>query len=132
MTFTNEIKLNIHMRIFFKHKNTDIPAHLESFMANRIRGIAKFFSHDAHAYIDVEKTSTSHHGNDLFYVSIRLRDAGHEFFTEEYADDIRKAFDRAYAENYRVIRKQRSRLRDVSRKAGSRLKRIFRRGKTNF
>lgn len=120
------------MRIFFKNKNTDIPAHLETFMANRIDGIAKFFADDAHAYVDVEKTSNSHNGNDLFYVSIRLRDGGQEFFTEEYADDVRKAFDRAYAENYRIIRKQRGRLRDVSRKAGSHLKKIFRRGKTNF
>ena len=35
-------------------------------------GLNKFFSWDTNAYIDIEQTHQSHHGHDLYYVSIKI------------------------------------------------------------
>lgn len=115
------------MQIFFQTKKIELHPEEQNFMARRIEGLNKFFSSHAHAYIDVEKTRANHKGHDLFYVSINIDDGPHKYFTEEYQADTRKAFDEAYGDMYRVIRKDRGRSQAVLKSAGRRFKKLFQR-----
>jgi len=117
------------MNIYFQAKNVEIHPNIKDTMANRMYGLNKFFSWDTNAYIDIERTRQSHHGHDLYYVSIKIDDAHNQYFTEEYKENVRKAFDHAYGDMFRVVRSHRSKSRNIARKAGSKIKRIFKRQK---
>lgn len=116
------------MNIFFQVRNIDIDQSSKEGMANRMYGLNKFFSPDARAFIDVEKTRASHNGHDLYYVSIHLEDGKDRYFTEDYQENVRKSFDHAYGELFRIVRDDRSKSRSIAKKAGAQLKKIFRRG----
>ena len=115
------------MQIFFQTRKMELSPDEKAFMARRIEGLNKFFSHYAHAYIDVEKTRGGRNGDDLYYTSIRIDDAPHHYFAEEYQADVRKSFDNAYADLYRIIRKDRSKAQRIMKSAGRRFKNLFRR-----
>ncbi len=117
------------MNIYFQSKNIDLYQDTKNMMANRMYGLNKFFSHDTNAYIDVERTRASHNGDDLYHVSIKIDDAHNQYFAEEYKENIRKAFDHAYGDMFRMVRSHRSKSRNLARRAGARIKRIFRRQK---
>ncbi len=115
------------MQIFFRTKKVDLQQHEKDFMVRRIEGLNKFFSPYAYVYIDVEKTKGQQKAPDLYYVSISIEDGKYQYFTEESQDSIRKAFDNAYGDMYRVIRKDRGKARAVLKSAGRRFKNLFRR-----
>lgn len=117
------------MNIFFHAKNLEISQESKQAMANRMYGLNKFFSIDTHAYIDIERTRQSHHGHDLYYVSIKIDDPHHQYFTEEYKENIRSAFDHAYGDMFRVVRSHRSKSRNLAKKAHQKIKRLFKRNK---
>ncbi|MCI5051192.1 MAG: HPF/RaiA family ribosome-associated protein [Candidatus Pacebacteria bacterium] len=117
------------MNIYFRAKDLNIPSESKQMMANRLFGLNKFFSYDTNAYVDVEQTHQSHHGHDLFYVSIKIDDPHNQYFTEEYRENIRSAFDHAYGDMFRVVRSHRSKSRNLARKAGQKIKRLFRKNK---
>lgn len=117
------------MNIYFQFKNIEIDHDTKEMMANRMYGLNKFFTHDTNAYIDVEKTRQAHHGHDLYYASIKIDDPLNQYFTEEYKEDIRMAFDHAYGDMFRVVRSHRSKSRNLARRAGAKIKRVFKRQK---
>lgn len=114
------------MQIFFQTKKTEVNINDKNYMARRIEGLRKFFSEHAHAYVDLERTRASHHGHDLYYVSIRIEDGHYKYFAEEYQSDIRKSFDHAYGDIYRIIRNDRSKSRSMLKSAGQAFKKILR------
>jgi ribosome-associated translation inhibitor RaiA len=118
------------MNIYFQSKNLDLYQDTKNMMINRMNGLNKFFQKDTNAYVDVERT-TNHHNNgpDIYHVSIKIDDPLNQYFTEEYQENIRKAFDGAYGDMFRVVRSHRSKSRNLARRAGARIKRIFRRQK---
>ena len=115
------------MNIYFQTKDVEMHPDEKNFMANRLYGLNKFFSYDTSAYVDIKRT-TRHHNNapDLYYVSIKIDDPLNQYFTEEYKDDARKAFDHAYGDMFRVVRSHRSKSRNLARRAGAHIKKIFR------
>jgi|AntAceMinimDraft_6_1070360.scaffolds.fasta_scaffold21331_2 ribosome-associated translation inhibitor RaiA len=115
------------MNIYFHTGNIDVHPYEKEYMANRMNGLDKFFRIGTHGYIDIEKTRASHHGTNLYYVSVVISDARIDYFTEEYSESIREAFDRSYGEIFRIIRDERSRSRTLIRKAGQQIKNLFRR-----
>ena len=115
------------MQIFFQTKRIDLDENEKAFMVRRIEGLNKFFSPHAHVYIDVEQTRASHNGRDLYYVSLKINDGRYRYFTEEYQDSVRKAFNNAFGDMYRVVRKDRGRAQAILKSAGRRFKRLFRR-----
>jgi ribosome-associated translation inhibitor RaiA len=115
------------MNIFFQTRNMDVSQKLRDIMANRLYGLSKFLSTDAQVFVSVEKTRASQSGDDLFYVSLNIEDGSERYFTEEYADDVRNSFDQSYREIFRIIRDERGRSRNLARRAGARLKKLFRR-----
>lgn len=115
------------MNIFFRTKDLVIPDNSKQTMVNRMNGLRKFFSWEANAYIDIEQTHQSHNGHDLYYVSIKIDDPHNQYFTEEYKESVRAAFDHAYGDMFRVVRSHRSKSRNLARKAGDKIKKIFKR-----
>ncbi len=113
------------MQIFFKTRRVELYIDEKNFIARRIENLEKFFSPDAHAYIDVEQTRVSNSGDDLFYVSITIEDGKYNYFADEYGSDIRKAFDSSYGDIYRMIRNDRSKSRKLLRSTGRTIKRIL-------
>lgn len=117
------------MNIHFQTKNIEIDQNEKNFIANRMYSLNKFFSWDTNAYIDIERTNPSNHGEHLFYVSIKIDDPYNQYFTEEYRENTRKAFDFAYSDMFRVVRSHRSKSRILARKAGAKIKKFFKRQK---
>ena len=117
------------MDIFFQARNLELDHQIKDFMANRMYGLSKFFSPHVQAFVDVQKTRSSHHGEDLYYISIAIEDGKHRYFTEEYQENVRKTFDHAYGEIFRIVRDDRSKARRITRKAGASLKKLFKRGR---
>lgn len=117
------------MQIFFKTRKIDLHPHEQNFMARRIENLGKFFSVNSHTYVDVEQTRASHNGQDLFYISLTIEDGKYNYFAEEYQGDIRKAFDHAYGDIYRIIRNDRSKSRKLLRSAGRAFKKILKKRK---
>ena len=115
------------MNIYFQTKNLEVTQYEKNMMANRMYGLNKFFSWDTHAYIDIERTRSSQHGQDLYYVSIKIDDPQNQYFTEEYRENVRKAFDEAYGDMFRVVRSHRSKSRNLARRAGAHIKCILKR-----
>lgn len=113
------------MQIFFQTKKTEVNTHDQDYMARRIDGMQKFFSPYAHVYIDLERTRASHHGDDLYHVSIKIEDGRYKYFSEEYKSNIRESFDYAYGDIYRIIRKDRSKSSTMLKSAGRAFKKIF-------
>jgi ribosome-associated translation inhibitor RaiA len=118
------------MNIYFQSKNLEINQDTKNMMANRMHGLNKFFPHDTNAYITIERT-THHHNNgpEIYYVSIKIDDPHNQYFTEEYQENIRKAFDHAYGDMFRVVRSHRSKSRNLAKRAGQRIKKFFKRHK---
>lgn len=117
------------MNIYFQAKNVEIQDDFKQFMAERMYGLNKFFSPHANAYVDMEKTHNSHNGNDLYYLSIKIDDPIQLYFVEEYRENLRKAFDHAYENSFRVVRNERKKTRSLARRASASLKRLFKKGK---
>lgn len=117
------------MNIYFQTKNIDVSQNEKNFMANRMYGLNKFFSWDTNTYIDIERTRQSHNGHDLYYVSIKIDDPHHQYFAEEYRENVRSAFDHAYGDAFRLVRKHRGRKGNIARKAARKLKQLFKRQK---
>ena len=117
------------MNVYFQYKNLTLNDDLKEIISNRMDGMNKFFSPDAKAFVDVQRTRSSNNGNDLYCVSIKLQDAKYNYFTDDYQESIRKAFDEAYAELFRMVRNERSRSRVLARRASARIKNMFRRRK---
>ena len=101
--------------------------HDEQFMARRIENLKKFFSPYVYVYIDIEQTKGGKLESDLFYVSIRVEDGALHYFVDEYQENLRKAFDHAFGDIFRVIRNDRSRSRRLLKSAGRGFKRVFKR-----
>ena len=117
------------MNIYFQTKNIDIHPNIKDTMANRMYGLNKFFSWDTNAYIDIQRTRQNQHGHDLYYVSIKIDDPLNQYFTEEYKENVRKAFDHAYGDIFRVIRSHRGKSRNLARQAGTKIKNLLKRKK---
>lgn len=117
------------MNIYFQTKNIDLHPHEKEMMANRMYGLNKFFSWDTNAYIDIERTRQSQHGDDLYYASIKIDDPTNQYFTEEYKENVRKAFDHAYGDMFRVVRSHRGKSRNIARRAGAKIKKMLTRRK---
>lgn len=115
------------MNIFFQVRNLVLDENEKMFMARRIEGLHKFFSKDAHVYIDAERTRPDLHGDDLYRVSLRIQDGHYQYFTEDYLENVRKSFDHAYGEMFRMVRNDRSRSRTLARRARNKIKKIFKR-----
>lgn len=115
------------MNIYFQSKNLDIPQDTKNMMANRMYGLNKFFAPDTNAYVNIERTTSQNNGPDIYYVSLKIDDPHNQYFTEEYQENIRKAFDGAYGDMFRVVRSHRSKSRNLARRAGQRIKKIFKR-----
>lgn len=115
------------MEIFFQTQDIQINSYIKDHIAGRMYGLNKFFSSSAKAYIDIKKTRASNSGDDLYYVSVNIEDGKHQYFTEEYEENIRKAFDEAYQEMFRMVRNDRSKSRNLARKAQAQIKKLLRR-----
>jgi len=113
------------MNIYFQTKSVEINQREKNFMAHRLYRFNTFFSWDTNAYIDIERTRPSHHGDDLYYVSIKIDDPQNQYFTEEYQENIRKAFDQAYRDMFRVVRSHRNKSRNLARRAGAKIKKLL-------
>lgn len=114
------------MEIFFQLHDVHINDYIKEHIAARLQGLDKFFHHTAKAYVDIKKTNSSNSGDHLFYVSIHIEEGKFRYFTEEYEENIRKAFDEAYQEMFRIVRDDRSKSRSLARRAGAQLKRLLR------
>lgn len=117
------------MNIYFHTKNIEVSQYEKNFMANRLYGLNKFFSYDANAYVDIDRAHQSHNGYDLYHVSIKIDDPSHQYFAEEYRENVKTAFDHAYGDVFRLIRKHRGRKGNIARRARRRLKKLFKRQK---
>ena len=117
------------MQIFFQAQKIEIQPGEQDFMARRIEGLSKFFSPQAHTYIDVEQTRPSHNGQDIFRVAIHIEDGSARYFVDGNEGSVRKAFDEVYADLYRSVRNDRSRSRTVLKSAGRKFKNLFTRRK---
>ncbi len=117
------------MQIFFKTRRIELYTEEQNFMVRRIENLRKFFTSNAHAYIDVEQTRTDNSGQDLFYVSITIEDGKYNYFADEYQSDIRKAFNHSYGDVYRIIRNDRSKSRKLLRSTGRAFKKMLRKRK---
>ena len=117
------------MNIYFQSKNLEITQDTKNMMANRMYGLNKFFAHDTSAFITVERSTAHNNGPDVYYVSIKIDDPHNQYFTEEYQENIRKAFDHAYGDMFRVVRSHRSKSRNLVRRTGRRIKKFFKRQK---
>lgn len=115
------------MNIFFQTHNIELGEHEKHIMSRRIEGLHKFFSPNAHVYIDVERTRVDQHGEDLYRVSIRIEDAQLHYYTEDFQDTIQNSFNHAYGDMFHMVRNDRSRSRTLARKAGKRIKNFFKR-----
>ncbi len=115
------------MQIFFQTKKIEIHKEEKDFIAHRIEGLRKFFSPHAHSYIDIERTTAHNNAKELYYVSIRINDGEHKYFSEGHEGDIRTAFDDAYSDIYRIIRNDRSKSRSILKSAGRKFKNFIRR-----
>lgn len=113
------------MNIYFQTKNIEVHDEVKQKIANRLKGLQKFFSWDTKAYIDLKRTNTSHHGHDLYYASVRIDAPEHEYFAEEYKENIHLAFDHAYGDIFRIIRSHRSKSRNLARRARTKIKSLF-------
>lgn len=114
------------MNIYFQTKNTESHDDLKQSIAERITGLDKFFPPFTNIYIDMEKTHSSHKGNDLYYVSLNIDDRGQHYFVEEYRENLKKAFDFAYESIERIVKNDRNKSRNLTRRAASRIKKLFR------
>lgn len=117
------------MHTSFQTRNLTLDLNQTSSMEERVQDLKKFFSDNAHTYIDVEKTRNRQNGDDLYHVSIQIEDGKFRYFTEAYEEDVRSAFDRSFNEMRRMVREDKSKLRDLTRRAGLQLKKLFRRKK---
>jgi len=115
------------MNIYFQKKNIDIYAQDQDVMAERMCGLNKFFLYGTHVYVDLERTRASHNGRDLYYASIHISEQGKKYFAEEYRENLHKAFSYAYENILRVVRNDKSKARNIARKAGQKIKSIFKR-----
>jgi|AntRauTorckE6833_2_1112554.scaffolds.fasta_scaffold64027_2 ribosome-associated translation inhibitor RaiA len=114
------------MNIFFQTQHIEIDQAMKDFMASRLYGLQKFISKDSQIFVNAEKTRASHNGNDLYFISLSISDAQYRYYTEEYQQNIRKTFDNAYEEMVRIVRNDKRKERNLARRAGSRIKNLFR------
>ena len=117
----------IIMNIFFQTRNLELDQDMRDVIANRLYGLSKFLTPDAQIFVSVEKTRASHNGDDLYYISLNVEDGAHRYFTEEYSEAVRSSLDQSYQEIFRIIRDERGKSQSLARRAGSRLKKLFRR-----
>ena len=115
------------MHIFCQTKKIELERGEQDFMAARIEGLAKFFEPDAHTYVDIEKTRSSHNGEDLYYIAIHVKEGVVRYFVDGYQENIRKTFDNVYADLYRNIRNDRSKSRELLKSARRNIKDFFKR-----
>jgi ribosome-associated translation inhibitor RaiA len=115
------------MHIFFQTKKIELDRDEQDFMAHRVEGLAKFFTPETHTYIDVEKTRSSHNGEDLFYIAIHVKEGAVRYFVDGYHENVRKTFDNVYADLYRSIRNDRSKSRELLKAAQRKIKGFFKR-----
>ncbi|MFT7327856.1 MAG: ribosome-associated translation inhibitor RaiA [Crocinitomicaceae bacterium] len=115
------------MNIYFQTTNIKVTQDEKNFMANRMYVLNKFFSWDTSTYIEIERTRKSYNGHDLYYVSIKIDDPEYQYFAEEYRENVRSAFDHAYGDAFRLVRSHRSKSRNLVRRAGLKIKRLFKR-----
>lgn len=114
--------------VFFQKHNISVDDHDLQLMMRRIEGLAKFFGSEAQVYVDLECMRPSQqHGDDLYRASLRIEEASLHYFTEDFQEHIKKAFDHAYRDMYRMVRNDRSRSRRLARKAGKHIKGILKR-----
>lgn len=117
------------MNIFFQSQNMDLDPAMKDFMASRLYGLEKFFSEHAQLYVNVEKTRSSHNGDDLYHISLQVDDGKYRYYTDESQENVRKAFDDVYDEMFRIVRDDKKKERSLARRAGAHLKKLFRRKK---
>lgn len=115
------------MNIFFQSQHMELDQSMKDSMTTRLHGLEKFFSEHAQIFVNVEKTRSSYNGDDLYFVSLQTDDGKYRYYTEEHEESVRKAFDNAYDEMFRVVRDDKQKARSLARKAGAQLKKLFRR-----
>lgn len=115
------------MNIFFQSQNLELDQTMKNSMTARLSGLEKFFSPEAQISVSVEKTRSSHNGDDLYFVSLQIEDGKYRYYTDEYEENVRKSFDNAYDEMFRIVRDDKKKSRSLARRAGAQLKKLFRR-----
>ena len=115
------------MQIFFQTRRVELEDNDTEYIKGRIDKLQKkFFSDSAQFFVTVEKTRGDLHGDDLYEVSIRAEDGPEHYFAEDHRDTIINSFDAAYADLYRLIRKERGRTRALLKSAGRKIKQMLR------
>lgn len=115
------------MNIFFQTRKIDLLPDEEIFIARRLENLQKFFSPHVHVYVDIQQSRGGRLGSDLFYVSLKIEDGRFHYFADEYQENLRKAFDHAFGDIFRIIRNDRSRSRRLLKGARRGFKNIFKR-----
>ena len=115
------------MNTFFQTQHLDLDIDTQSGMVSKMEGLNRFFSPDAKAFINIEKTRASNNGDDLYYLSIQIEDGKYQYYTKEEEESVQAAFNQAYAELFRIVRDDKRKSRSLARRAGQSLKNLFRR-----
>ncbi len=115
------------MNIFFQTQHIEVQQSAKDTMAQKMYSIQRLLSPYAKAFVDIQKTRASHNGRDLYSVSITIEDGKHHYFAQEYHEEVKTTFDRAFADISRQVREEKSKTRSLTRRAGASLKRLFRR-----
>ena len=114
------------MNISFQFKNMDVDQSMQNHITDRLKGLRKFFSEQVQFFVLAEKPRSSHNGDDLYYISLNIEDGKYQYFIDEYEKDVRTAFDNLYDESFRLVRDDKKKERNIARRAGARLKKLFR------
>lgn len=88
------------MKINIK-KNLDVTASLQTYIEEKLAPLAKFIKKfeeagEVELWLELSRTTRHHHkGGEVYLAVADLRLPGKILRAEEYADDVRKAIDRA-------------------------------------
>ena len=104
---------NIHMKINIKAD--DMTPSLRTYIEEKFGSLTKFVKHfdetgEAAIWLEVSRTSKHHRHGEVFRVTADLRLPRHILRAEEYAEDVRKAIDRARKVLHLEIEKYRTKF----------------------
>ncbi len=114
------------MQIFFHTKEVELDEREEKHIRERLEKLNKFFSPSVQYYVNLEKTRGDLKGDDLYEASIKVDDPPHHYFADDRKDSVLKAFDAAYNDLFRLIRKDRGKARAMLKAAGRKIKKMLR------
>ena len=115
------------MQIYFADRKIELTEDDKLFMIRRLEGLEKFFKGaEPKFFVTIEKDYGNLHGEDLYRASLKIVDGTQNYFSEDKGEDVRKAFDEAYRDLFRIVRKDRARAQALMRSAGRFVKSIIR------